>query len=153
MADKIDWVVITGNTNKEIGAIGFLDNQAVVVAAFYDDYDGNKDGKVSFGEWAVGKLSPIGLKKMGITEVAWQARYNEDVVLRDSDFNSIAVNMFLTFAKGLVADGIYAAYFSQAVSMVAAPIAGRLTSNFVASFVIKKGMEASVKRLYGAAVK
>ena len=60
MADAIEWVVVE-KFGKEIGAIGFIGDKASVVTAFYNDYDGNKDGKVSWAEWTVGKLSPLSL--------------------------------------------------------------------------------------------
>ncbi|MEK7725184.1 MAG: hypothetical protein AAB336_12585, partial [Acidobacteriota bacterium] len=61
MADTIDWMVVE-RFGKQIGAIGFIGDSAVVVVAFYDDYDADKNGKVGWGEWTIGKLSPIGLK-------------------------------------------------------------------------------------------
>jgi hypothetical protein len=50
MSDQIDWVIITGATNKKIGALGFIGDKVAVVTAFYDDRDANQDGTVSWGE-------------------------------------------------------------------------------------------------------
>ncbi len=151
-ANSMDWVLITKFGDKPIGAIGFMGNTAVSVVAFYDDRDGNKDGKVSWGEWGAAKLSPISLEGSAVTEVAMQARVEPDVILRDGDFPTMAANMFLNFAKGLVLDGIYAAYFSRGVSMAGGGIAKKVTSGMVKEFVIKKGFESAVKEAFKAGV-
>lgn len=153
MADDIEWIVITGNGNREIGALGIIDGKVAIISSFYEDYDGNQDGKVSWGEWIAAKLSPIGIEGMAVTEVAMAARYDMRVLERDPSFSQEAAKIFLQFASGLVADGIYAVYFSRGVSAVAKPIAGRLTSNLVKQFVIRKGMEKAVKKLYDEGVK
>ncbi len=153
VAGAIEWVIIRDVANREIGAIGFLDGTAVVIAAFYDDRDGNKDGRVSWGEAIAAKLSPVSLKGSAVTEVAMAARLDPDVLARDSGFATEAMRMYLHFAAGLVADGIYAAYFSRGVRAVATPIAGRLASDTVRQFVIRKGMEKAVKSLYDGTVR
>lgn len=145
-----DWVVIRGNTNREIGAIGFVDGKAAIIAAFYDDNDGNQDGTVSWGEYLAAKFSPISLKNRAVTEVAMAARLDFDVLERDPSFPDVAEQMFLNFARGLLIDGVYAAYFSRAVSGIAKPIAGRLANDMVRQFVIRKGMEKAVKAAYNA---
>ena len=59
----------------------------------------------------------------------------------------------LDFAAGIVADGLCSAYFSRGVSSLVKPIAGRITSNVVARYVISKKMSRTVKKLYDDAVK
>lgn len=153
MADEIDWYVVKGLCDREIGALGFIGNKVAVITSFYEDYDGNQDGKVSWGEWIAAKLSPISINNKAVTEVAMAARLDLDVLQRDPTFYDEANRMFLQFAAGLVADGLYAVYFSQGVSAVCKPIAGRLTSNIVKQFVIRKGMEVGIKKIYDKAVK
>lgn len=148
MANNIDWIMIN-RLGKQIGAVGFIGDKAAVVAAFYDDYDANKDGKVGWGERIAGKLFPLKLHGLAIAEVAMQARYEPNVVERDLLFQSVAVNnFFLNFTKGLVSQGIYTVYFSQLVTSFAKPIAGRLANNIVAQFAIRKGMEGAVDKAY-----
>lgn len=151
--DEIEWIVIEGLGNKQIGAVGILEGKVAVVVSFYEDYDGNQDGKVSWGEWIAAKLSPIGIKNKAVVEVAMAARYDMRVLEKDESFQQEAARMFLQFAAGLVADGIYAVYFSRGVSAVAKPIAGRLTSNVVKQFVIRKGMEKAIKTIYDKSIK
>jgi hypothetical protein len=79
------WVIPLLVDGRPIGAIGFIGNQAAVVTAFFDDRDGNKDGEVSWGEWAVSKVSPISIEGIATTEVAMAARYLPAVVLRDEE--------------------------------------------------------------------
>lgn len=148
----LSWVVIKDFTNKEIGAIGFIGNKAAVVASFYADADGNMDGTVSTTELIVSKISPIGVGGIGVTRVAMAARHEMDVVLRDPNFNEMAMNIFSKFATGLVADGVYTVYFSRGVSSVAKGIAGRAATGMVKQFAIKKGMEKAVKEAYKSGV-
>lgn len=144
----MDWVIVTDNSGKKVGAIGFIGDTAVVIAAFYADLDGNKDGRVSIGERVVGWISPIPIKGMAVTQVAMLARGDSDIVLRDPTFNSLAMNQFFDFARSAIVSGIYTVYFSQAVSSITGAIAGKMTKNFVAQYVIRKGMETTVKAEY-----
>ena len=143
----IDWMLVKDFGGREMGAVGFIGNKASIVTSFFDDADGNMDGKVSTGEWVASKLSPISLDNRAVTNVAMEARYNMDIMLRDASFREMSANMYMNFARGLVAGGIYAVYFTQGVGAIAKPIAGRLASGMVIPFVIKKGMEAAVKKL------
>ncbi len=151
-ADTIDWVLIKKWKPEPIGAIGFIGNDAVMVVAFFDDRDGNQDGKVTWGEKAAYFISPFSLEGMAITEVAMQARVEMDVVMRDPSFQRMASNMFLSFAEGLVKDGIYAVYFSRGVKMAGAGLAKTITTGMVKQFVVKKGFEAAVKAAFKGAV-
>lgn len=156
MADTISWFVVKGSTAKgtePIGAVGFLGNDAVIVISFFDDLDGNKDGKVSWGEWAAGKISPISLKNKSVVEVAMAARYEVDIIMRDPGFNQMAAQMFQNFAAGMIADGIFAAYFARGVKMGGGAAAVMVTSSKVKQFVIKKGFEKAVKAAFDASVK
>jgi hypothetical protein len=90
---EIEWVSITKFKPAPIGAIGFIGNDAVAVISFFDDADGNKDGKVSLGEKIISKISPISVDGMGIAEVAMQARVEMDVILRDPSFSQMAAGI------------------------------------------------------------
>ena len=149
MSKDLDWIVID-SFKGPIGAIGFVGNTACVVAAFYDDLDGDKDGRVSWGEWAAGKLSPIGMTNKAVVEVAMAARLDLRVLQRDPSFNEMAVKLFQSFAYGLIADGVYAVYFSRGISAASGAVAKQFTRNCVKQFVIRKGTEAMVKRGYKA---
>lgn len=152
-ADRLEWIIITDIADREIGAIGFLGDRAAVVASFYDDRDGDMDGRVSWGEAIASTLSPISLKNKAVTTVAMAARYDMRVLERDASFAQEAARMYLHFAAGLVADGIYAAYFARGVSAAAGSVAGRITSSGIKRFALRKGMEAAVKRAYETAVR
>lgn len=146
----IEWIVVKGMKDREIGAVGFIGNKAAIVVSFYDDADGNMDGEVSWGEYIASKISPIGIGGIAVTRVAMAGRYQMDILTRDASFNQMAMNLYMKFAKGLVADGIYTVYFSRGVSSVAKGIAGRAATGMVKQFVIKKGMEKAVKEAYKA---
>lgn len=152
MSDAMDWIVIKGHGNIDIGAVGFLGNDAVAVVAFFDDLDGDKSGDVGIGEWIAGKISPISMEGSAVTEVAMAGRFNMDILQRDPSFSQMAADMFSNFARGLVIDGIFAVYFKAGVSMGAGAIAKKVTSGMVKEFVIKKGSEALVKKAFMEAV-
>ncbi|MGH1330360.1 MAG: hypothetical protein ACRBBK_05715 [Paracoccaceae bacterium] len=148
---EIEWISIKKFKPEPIGAIGFIGNDAVAVIAFYDDADGNKDGKVSLGEKIISKISPISLDGSAVVEVAMQARVDMDVIMRDPSFSKMAANMYLNFAKGLIADGIYAAYFGRGVKMTGKGIAKIVTSGMVKQLVVRKGFEKAVREAFDSA--
>jgi hypothetical protein len=90
MSSSIDWVIVRGWGNKEIGAVGFIENKVGVVVAFYEDADGNKDGHVGKVEWAAFNLNPVSTKGANVVQVAMQARVDFDILERDPDFDSAA---------------------------------------------------------------
>lgn len=156
MADMISWCVVKGltsNGTEPIGAVGFLGNDAVIVISFFDDLDGNKDGKVSLGERIAGRLSPISLKNKSVVEVAMAARNEIDIIMRDPSFRQMSAQMFQSFAAGMIADGIFAAYFARGVRMGAGAAAVMVTNSKVKQFVIRKGFEKAVKAAFEASVK
>jgi len=146
--DEIEWVVIKDITGREIGAVGFVSRKATVVVAFYDDRDANYDGEVSTLEWIAAKWSPLGIENKAVTEVAMAARDDPKVLRRDPSFNDQAMDMFFDFTRELLADGLYATYFSRGVASTSKSIAGRFTSDTVKQFAIRKGMEKAVKSVY-----
>ncbi len=146
MADQIEWVSITKWGDEPIGAIGFIGNDAVAVVAFFDDKDGNKDGKISVGERIGAFLSPVSIEGSNVVEVAMQARVDIDVILRDGSFPQAAAQMFASFGAGLVIEGAYAVYFKPGVSMVGKGVAKKITEGMVKEFVVRKGFEAAVKK-------
>lgn len=148
MNSDIDWVIIKGLGNREIGAIGFIGNKAAVIAAFYDDADGDQDGHVSAFEWLATKLSPIKVDGASVTEVAMAARLDMRVLQRDPSFYDVANEMFLNFARGLVVDGVYAVYFSRGIKMASGAVAARLSDSLIKNFVIRKGLEKAVHKVY-----
>ena len=150
------WHPVTGftpNGSAPIGAIGFLGDDAVCVVSFFDDRDGNKDGKVSVGERLASMLSPLSLKNSAVVEVAMNARFDMDVLSRDPSFNQMAMKMYLNFARGLIVDGIYATYFGRGVKIGAGQLAVTLTSDRIKQIVIRKGFEKAVETAFKEAMK
>lgn len=147
MSNKIDWIAVRKFKPEPIGAVGFIGNDIVAIVAFFDDADGNQDGTVSTGEWLASKLM-FNLSGMAVTEVAMQARVQMDILMRDASIQQIATGMFLNFAKGLIAQGIYTAYFARGVSMVSGGVATRIGGGMVKQLVIRKGFDAAVKQAF-----
>jgi hypothetical protein len=148
----MDWILVTRNGPKAIGAIGFVDNTAAVVVAFYDDKDANKDGKVSTGEWLAFTLSPMSMKGMNVAEVAMQARGNPMIMERDPEFRVTSAQILVSFAQSMTMDALYKIYFSRGVSAVGSGVAQTITSNMIKQMVIKKGFEKAVKDAFQAGV-
>jgi hypothetical protein len=155
--DPVEWVTVTdqytGYGAKEVGAIGFLNGKAVLVVSFFDDSDANYDGTVGWGEWAVVKAFPIGLKNMKVTRVAMIAQYDDRIIEKDATFSDMAKSLFLNFAKNAVLDGVYTVYMSRGVKSIAKSAAVSLVGEGVRSYVVRKGMEKAVKSAYDEAFK
>jgi len=148
----IEWIVVKGFGGKEIGAVGFINNKVSIIASYYDDNDLNEDGKVSITEWIACKVMPLKLTGSGVAHVAMQARVTPEILLKDPSIDRIAKNLYLNFSKGLVADGIYAVYFSKGVGRVSKAVANGATKGLIKQYVIRKGMEASIKALYKSSI-
>jgi hypothetical protein len=140
----LDWYVVKG-FGKPIGALGFIDDRVAVIASFYDDRDGNRDGKVSIPERVASFVSPLKINGIAVVEVAMAARFDMEVIQRDPDFCMDAVNLWLKFTKGLVIDGVYTAWMGVSINKAAGAVAKGLTGGLVKRFIVKKGMEAAVK--------
>jgi hypothetical protein len=152
-AAGIEWVPVTGNTGRRIGALGFIGDKVAVIAAYYDDRDGDQSGTVTWGEAVVAFLSPLKLDGRAVIEVAMAARTDPDIMLRDPSFGQEAARLFVGFAGNLIKDGLYTVYFSRVIAAAGAGIAERVAEGVVKQFVIRKGFEAAVKNTYNAAMK
>ncbi|WAC21848.1 hypothetical protein OVA24_10680 [Luteolibacter sp. SL250] len=149
---KIDWVAVYGFVKSPIGAIGFIGSDAVAVAAFFDDRDGNKDGRVSMAE-RIASMALFNLEGRAVVEVLMQARVDPDIIGRDPSVQTMASKMYLNFARGLIAQGIYTAYFAPGVRMFGAKAAEIITTSTVKQFVIRKGFEKVVKEAFAAGLR
>lgn len=147
-----EWVIIRDHHQRDIGAVGFIDSRAVIIVAFYDDADANKDRELSFAERAAYHLSPVSMRDSALVEVALAARTNPEVLGRDIGFSDVALDLFMNFTRGALVDAAYAAYLSASVGNAAAPVAGRLASDLVRQYVIRKGMEAAVHHVFNTVV-
>lgn len=127
-----------------------LNGSACVIIAYYDDRDGNRDGKVSFAERAAAFISPISIEGMATTEVAMAAKYDMRILQIDPGFANMATQMYLNFARGLILDGIFTVYFKPGISVIGGGIAKKITAGMVKELVVKKGFEAAVKKAFMA---
>lgn len=145
MSDDIEWIEVK-SLGKAIGAVGFNRNKAIAVVAYYDDQDANKDGKVSWGEWAVFKAFPLSMEGMNIVDVLMAARL--DLVHKDASINDWAMQKYLGFAQNLILDGVYTAYFARGISVVSGGVAKKLTRSAIKEFAVRKGFEAAAKKAF-----
>ena len=150
MNNNFEWIAVQDFSQKTIGAVGFIGNNAVSVVAFFDDTDGNKDGKISTGEWLGSKVFDLSGK--AVTEVAMRARWYPSIITRDFGFDQMAKKMYFNFAGGLVAQGIYKVYFGRGVKLIGGGIAKKITSSMVKQIVIRKGFEKAAKKAFMSAV-
>ena len=147
---SIDWMLDrNGWTKKTIGALGFIGDDLSVITAFYDDKDSDSDGKLSLSEKY---LSLFTMKGRALAEVANHAYADPDILMRDPSLYKLRGQLTVAFASGLVAEGIYKAWFSYSIGRLGGAVAGTLTQNAVKSFVIKKGFEKAVEKAYKASL-
>ena len=149
MTEQFDWVVVSKH-GREIGAIGFIGDDAVAVASYFDGRDGNKDGEVSIMERVGSSL--LGMENAGVAEVAMTARLDVDIYQRDPSFRTMAGSIFTSFAAGLVADGLWQSYFRAGVKTAASGVAATITSNKIKQIVIRKGFETAARKAFTQAV-
>ena len=143
------WFEIKGNTGKSIGAVGVRGSNVICVLAYFEDYDANQDGTVSFGERAVGTLSGLSgaLQGKALLEVVMQARFEPELMC-DSDFvDSTFSTTYGRWARNAVANAVWAGYFKPVIGVAASRITAELGTGVVKSFAIKKGMEAVAKAM------
>ena len=143
-----DWVIVQDRTGRDIGAVGFIGNDAVAIASFFDSRDADKDGKVSVGERIVSTLSPIGLDGAAIAEVAMQGRHNALITDRDPTFSRMSANIFAGFAANMAADAVWSVYFKRGVRTAGAGAARVITDNMVKQVVIRKGFERAAREAF-----
>lgn len=151
--NRIEWVLVPGPGGRAIGAIGFIGNEPAVVVAFTEDADGNRDGTVDWGEWLCARISPVHLDGKAVLEVAMTARYLPAIAERGPAFDRWVGEDFVNFAGGLVVDAFYVAYFSQALQVLTGGIAGAIGGGLVREYVMRRGMEAAIHRIYDATVR
>ena len=147
MSDDVDWVIIR-EAGKAIGALGLIDDTVSIVAPFFDDRDANQDGDVSVGERITFIMSPISVRGMAAAHVAMVGRLDERVYLRDPDFDRAAKAMWLNFSSGLVAQAAFVAWIGYSLQRATGALAPMITPNVAGQFVIRKGMEAAVKKAW-----
>lgn len=128
-----------------IGAAAFKENELVAVVSFFEDKDMDRDGKVGIAE----RLNLFRMKGAGIAACFTGLKSDPALFMKDANaINQGWGSAFVGLGAGLVADGIYAAYFNRAVKGIAGVVASTFTTNPVKSFVIRKGMEKVVKDAY-----
>ena len=142
----IDWKIVRHSRSREpIGALGFIGDEIAVVTAFFEDKDWNRDGRIDLKERF---LSPFTMKGKALAEVASQAYADPDILVRDPSIQRWRGQLLVQFANGMLAEGVYKAYFSMAIGKAAGAVAGAMTQHAVKAFVVKKGLEKAVQEAY-----
>lgn len=160
MSDTIEWMLVKDRFgNKKIGCVGFVGDEPVVVLGFYDDYDADKDGKVSKTEWVVGKIAPVSLVGTATLEVISRAREQAILAIADggsqaraSKLSAMQGSQFRSVGLSMALDGIFKAYMAPGISMAGGAIGTHIGAGAIKTFMIKKGMEKTAKAAFDAAV-
>lgn len=150
-AQKIHWILANQN-NRPVGAGAMVGGKIVAVVSFYDDLDGDQNGKVDWDEWLVDCINPFNLDGRMVTKAALIVAKETAVERGDDEFHRAANKMLIHQAAGLATDGIFAVYFSRGVSMAGKGLAKLVTQNMVKEFALRKGMEKVAKEAFDAAV-
>lgn len=160
MSQPIEWILVSDRFgNKKIGCVGFIGDDPIAVLGFYDDYDANKDGTVSSLEWLAGKVFPVSLNGTNTLEVLARAREQATLMIASGASPERAANVSRMFARsfssigiGMVLDGVFRAYIAPGISMSGQAIGQHIGANMIKTFLIKKGMEATAKAAFEAAI-
>lgn len=151
MSKSLEWMIVR-NGVKDIGAIGFLGNDAVAVVSFFDDRDWNEDGQISLKEHIGGYLPLFGKKGRAIAKVAVQAYLsNPDIASRDPTLRVMAGKFWTKFAFDLIREGVYIVYFQRGVKAIGRGGAAVITASRVKQLVIRKGFEKAAKAAFDEA--
>ena len=143
-----DWVIVQDRSGRDIGLVGFLGDDAVAIASFFDSRDADKDGKVGVAERVVSALSPVSLDGRAVAEVAMQGRANPLIVERDTGFRSMSANIFASFGASMAVDAVWGGYFKRGVSATGTGMAKAITGNMVKQMVIRKGFERAAREAF-----
>lgn len=142
----MDWMIVKHSyKHNPIGALGYIDNKIAVVSTFYDDKDLDNDGEISLAERF---FSLFSMRGRALAEVLSQAKADPDIFMRDPSLQQLQGEAIVNFASGMIMEGIYISYFKMGVSQASSAVAGSLVSGTATRFVVRKGMEATVKRAY-----
>lgn len=146
----IDWKIVNDSWNgKPIGAVGFIGDEIVTIIAFFEDKDADEDGKVEVHERI---FSMFTMQGRAVAKVASHAYADPDILMRDPSIGHWRGKLLTQFASGLLAEGIYKAWFAIGVGQASGAIAQSITANAIKSFVIKKGLEKAVEAAYRKSV-
>mgnify|MGYP006431778927 CR=1 FL=1 len=145
MQRGVSWIVIEQN-KKEIGAVGFIDEKAAIVTAFYDSLDQDKNGTVSWGEWIF--YASTVPSTYAVYNVASKASTDFRVLKRDASFRRMWRRVFFEHATHTWQKAVYATYFSRSIKLATKALARRATRNIVKQYAIRKGMEQAVKNAF-----
>lgn len=152
--NSIEWKIVKDSfNNSEVGAICIVDGQAVAVASFIDDKDGDNNGTVTFGEKFGAFIWPISLKGRAAAYVATQAYADPSLLVAHPELYNLRGTLVARFGASMALDAVYAVYFKRPVGAIGTGIAKKITSDKIKAFAIRKGFEKVVKDAFGAAAK
>lgn len=148
--NEIEWIVVNnGVSNRPIGAVGFIDNRLAIIGTFYADRDADYDGKVGVGEYLGSML--FSQDGRALAEVAGEASVTPEILLKDADaIVELANKTMMSHFVRMTGDAAYNVYFKRGIGALAKPLAAKMVSGAFKQFLVRKGMEAAVKRAYQA---
>ena len=141
------WIQVVSNINMPIGAVAVHGNSIPIVVAYFDDLDGNRDGRVSMGENVAGFFAKgVGLggalSGSSVLAVVMAARTEPEIAVYTDFRRGVFAETYREWSRRTILDAAYGAYFKPLVGVAAGRIASNLTDSAIKAFAIKKGMEA-----------
>jgi hypothetical protein len=128
-----------------IGAIGFLDDQWVVIAAYHDDADEDDSGDVSVGEWIASKTF-MGTPGRASYRVLKHACLDQAILDRDMSLWIELKAKTVELLHDVAVQGAYVAWFRPFIGAGCGALSSVLVGkHIIKQFAVKKGMERLVK--------
>ena len=149
---EIDWMPVKNNANKVIGAVGFIGDEAVIIASLFDDRDLDQDGKVSFGEKVKSLIPLIGSDGAALAEVGKYAAHDMDLMMRDTQIRAFGYKQFTAYANNLIREGIYITYFQRPISIGSGTLASHVTTGVIKQIAVKQTAKAAVGKAMKSAL-
>lgn len=135
---------------KNAALYSTLDGRVAVIIPLHDPRDGDWNGVVSFGEWAIGGALGLG----GVLESAEMSRLMQEIAVKECDFEmkQAGEQQLLATMFAAVSWGFKMVYVDRWAGAVGKLATAGMAAAPVTQFLVRKSLEAAIKRTYDAAV-
>ena len=151
MADELVWKVRENETfHKPEALYATSGGRVAVVIPLHDPLDGDWNGKVSWGEWTIAKVTGVG-SLLGTSQMA---RLLKSIAVDECD-EELDMAAEKTFKEAFVEGvewGVKKAYVEVWAGAMGKYATAGMAATPIRQFFVRKALEAVVKKSYDAAV-